>query len=122
MYLAGMKTCSYCGHENPENATQCQECETDLPPRPETPFELSSQFAKIAVINDESEAERLRLELEKQEIPHVLVSYEDPAFAGIFQNVKGWGHIEANPDNKEAILSTLEDIRKIEPLADELPE
>jgi hypothetical protein len=95
----------------------------DLPEKLAVPFEQSSQFAKIAVLQDESEAERLHVELERQEIPHVMVSYEDAAFAGIFQTAKGWGHIEANEENKDAILTTLEDIRKIEPLTtDELPE
>jgi hypothetical protein len=118
-----MKTCSYCGRENPENVTQCQECGIGLPVREAASSAEASQFTKIAVLQDESEAERLHIELEREEIPHVMVSYEDPAFAGIFQTAKGWGHIEANEENKDAILSTLEDIRKIEPLAsDELPD
>jgi hypothetical protein len=93
----------------------------DLPvPRP---VETTPEFVKVAVLADESEAERLHLELQRQEIPHVMVSYQDAAFSGIFQSAKGWGHVEANADNKDTILSTLEDLRKMQPLAtDELPD
>lgn len=50
---------------------------------------------KIATVSDMVEAQMLESMLKEQGIPHVLKSYHDAAYDGLFQHQKGWGHIEA---------------------------
>ena len=109
-----MKKCDYCGRENPDDAVTCSDCGRPL--AVEAPTSESEQPAapwkKLAVLGGEVEAERLELALNRLEIAHVLVSYRDSAMDGLYQNAKGWGHIEASEENREAILSCLEDLRR----------
>ncbi len=64
------------------------------------------------MLDHEVEAERLDVELTRQNIPHVMIDYCDSAFDGLFQAAQGWGHIEAPSEHKEAILALLNDIRE----------
>ncbi len=49
--------------------------------------------------------------LEDERIPHRLVSYYDPAYAGIFQTQSGaWGHLEAPPEYREQIETIVRDL------------
>ena len=73
--------------------------------------EVPAPWSRIAVLEHEVEAERLDVELNHQGIPHVMVSYGDSAFDGLFQAGHGWGHVEAPGKQKDAILSLLEGIR-----------
>ena len=67
---------------------------------------------RIALLENEIEAERLMAELTNQNIPHCIISYHDSAFDGLFQLYRGWGHVEAPPDYKETIVSILQAIRE----------
>lgn len=65
---------------------------------------------KILVLNNEAEAMLIDSLLNERKIPHILKSYHDVVYDGIFQNQKGWGCIEADIKYKEEILGIYEDI------------
>ena len=50
------------------------------------------------------------VELNRQGIPHVMVSYRDAALDGLFQTLRGWGHVEAPDEAKEQILLIIKEI------------
>jgi len=52
-------------------------------------------FKKILVLGNEIEARLMDSVLTERNIPHIMKSYHDSAYDGIFQAHKGWGHIEA---------------------------
>ncbi len=66
---------------------------------------------RIAVLENVCEAEMLGTALLEEGIPHVIRSHHDLALDGLFQGAEGWGHVEADPEHREAILAVLEDIR-----------
>jgi len=106
-----VKTCSYCGRENADDATFCRECGTGFvgtPPKTEG----SAPWEQIAVLGHEIEAERLAAELDQRAIPHVLTCYSDPVVSSLFQVSHGWGHVEAPAEHKDAVLSILRELRQ----------
>ncbi|MEK7678259.1 MAG: zinc ribbon domain-containing protein [Verrucomicrobiota bacterium] len=117
-----MKRCAYCGRENDPDAARCLECGTEFT----VPLPMSEPLPpleRIATVQNEIEAQRLEIELRSGGIPHVLISYSDSAFDGIFQTARGWGHVEAAGHHRNAVLTILNEIRQ-SPLQDnkELPE
>jgi hypothetical protein len=106
-----MKKCPYCGRENADGANSCSECDTELDTgEPEPVTEEPVPWQKVAVLENEVEADLLDIELKSQGIPHVMVSYRDTALDGLFQTLRGWGHIEAPGEAKDQILSILKEI------------
>ena len=71
-----------------------------------------ADYAKIATLENEFEAQLLVSILEEREIPHRLRSYHDTAFDGLFQTQKGWGVIQAPEAYADEIMEILSDIRK----------
>ena len=63
---------------------------------------------KIAVLENIVQAQMLESILKEQNIPHVIKTYHDSAYDGLFQGQKGWGHIEAPEENETEILAILE--------------
>ena len=53
------------------------------------------EYKKIITLEDGSEAQLLESILIEREIPHLMRSYHDTAFDGLFQSQKGWGNISA---------------------------
>jgi hypothetical protein len=113
-----MKTCTYCGRENEDQATQCQECGSELAQRPASTEDTlkasgeTERFEKVAVLDNEVQAELMDDVLSGREIPHIMQSYHDSALDGLFQAGKGWGVILAPASFKEEILAALADIRR----------
>jgi hypothetical protein len=70
-----------------------------------------ADLEKIAVLDNEIEARLLGSILNEQEIPHMIVSYYDSAFDGVFQVSQGWGHVEAPATRKEEVMLILDDLR-----------
>jgi len=106
-----MKKCLSCGRENADGAVTCRECGAELiSAAPVT--EESVPWHKVAVLENEVEADLLDIELNRQGIPHVMVSYRDAAFDGLFQTLRGWGHVEAPDQAKDQILSILKEINQ----------
>ena len=67
---------------------------------------------RIAVLRNEVEAQLLAGELAELDIPHLMRSYHDDAFDGIYQFSKGWGHVEAPSEFRDDILEILAGIRQ----------
>jgi hypothetical protein len=65
---------------------------------------------KVAVLDTEVQAQRVGGVLTDRGIPHILRSYHDSAYDGLFQGMRGWGHVEAEEQYHAEILAVLEDI------------
>jgi len=63
-------------------------------------------------IKNEVEAQLLAGELAELDIPHLMRSYYDGAFDGVYQFSKGWGHVEAPSEFRDKILEILTSIRQ----------
>jgi hypothetical protein len=59
---------------------------------------------KILVFNNEFEGKLLEAILNDRKIPHIIRSYHDSAYDGLWQTQSCWGHIEAPEIYKEEIL------------------
>ena len=70
-----------------------------------------AKFKKILVLDNEVEARLLDAVLEEQQIPHLMRSYHDRAYDGLWQQQQGWGHVEASEDYREQILAIYDDLR-----------
>jgi hypothetical protein len=108
---SAVKKCPYCGRENAVGEFVCHECGTELDTaEPEPVTEETVPWHKVAVLENEVVADRLDVELNSQGIPHVMVSYHDTALDGLFQTLRGWGHVEAPDEARSRILSILKEI------------
>jgi hypothetical protein len=65
---------------------------------------------KILVFNNEFEAKLLDEILTEKEIPHIIRSYHDSAYDGLWQMQSSWGHLEAPEEYREEILLTFENM------------
>ena len=70
------------------------------------------KLEKIAVLENEVQAELVDSVLSERNIPHLMRSYHDSAYDGIFQTHGGWGHIEALAASRDEILAVIEDIKR----------
>jgi len=69
-------------------------------------------YTKIAVLENEIEARLLESVLMERDIPHIIRSYYDTAYDGLFQTQKGWGIVSAPEACHQEIEEILEDLRK----------
>ena len=67
---------------------------------------------KVVVLKNEIEANIIGSVLKEKNIPHIIMSYHDSAYDGIFQIQKGWGYIEAPQEYKSRILKIYRDITR----------
>ena len=113
-----MKTCAYCGRENEDQAIRCQECGAELARVPasteHTPNEPdeTGRFEKAVVLDNEVQAELVDSVLSERDIPHLMRSYHDSAYDGLFQFSAGWGRVEAPLQRRDEILEILDTIRR----------
>ncbi|MBW6501975.1 MAG: hypothetical protein K0B05_11335 [Bacteroidales bacterium] len=63
-----------------------------------------TKAVKILVLNNEIEAKLLSGMLSERSIPHLIRSYHDSFFDGLFQLQSGWGHLEAPEKYREEIM------------------
>lgn len=68
------------------------------------------RLVKVAVLDTEVQAELVGAVLRDQGIPHILRTYRDSAYDGLFQGMKGWGHVEAEECHREAVLAVIRDL------------
>ena len=61
---------------------------------------------KVLVFNNEFEAKLLDEILTDKQIPHIIRSYHDSAYDGLWQMQSSWGHLEAPEEYREEILIT----------------
>ena len=67
---------------------------------------------RIADLKNEVEAQLLNAELTERDIPHLMRSYYDGAFDGVYQFSQGWGHIEAPSEFRDKMLEILTSLRQ----------
>jgi hypothetical protein len=65
-----------------------------------------SKQIKILMFRNEIEAMLLDEILTEKQIPHLIRSYHDSAYDGLWQSQTGWGHLEAPEEFSEEILRT----------------
>ena len=71
----------------------------------------TEKFVKIAVLENEIEAQLIQSILAERDLPHMLRSYHDTAYDGLYQFQMGWGELHAPQDLKEEIMQLLDNIR-----------
>ncbi|NQU85232.1 MAG: hypothetical protein HQ541_05680 [Mariniphaga sp.] len=59
---------------------------------------------KILTLKNGIEAQVMDSILNEKEIPHIIHSYHDSAYDGIYQTQSAWGYIEALPEYAKKIL------------------
>jgi hypothetical protein len=64
-----------------------------------------SNPVKILMFKNEIEAMLLDEILTEKQIPHIIRSYHDSAYDGLWQTQSGWGHVEAPEEFAGEILS-----------------
>jgi len=69
------------------------------------------KFIDIAILDNIIEAQLIESILNEQSIPHLLHSFHDTAYDGLFQVQKGWGKLCAPLSYKKEILELLNDVR-----------
>jgi hypothetical protein len=69
-------------------------------------------YVKITVLENEIEAQLLDSILKEREIPHIMRSYYDTAYDGLFQTQKGWGSVEAPESFRVEIMEIILDLRR----------
>jgi len=75
-------------------------------------IEFMKNYIKIATLENEIEARLLDSILTERNVPHLMRSYYDTAYDGLFQTQKGWGYVSASQWYEEEILEILSDLRK----------
>jgi hypothetical protein len=65
-----------------------------------------SNPVKILMFKNEIEAMLLDEILNEKQIPHMIRSYHDSAYDGLWQSQSGWGHLEAPEEFAEEIRNT----------------
>jgi len=69
-----------------------------------------SKTVRILVFDNEIEAKLLSEILTAKEIPHMVRSYHDSVYDGLFQIHSGWGVLEGPEEFKNEILKIYEEM------------
>jgi hypothetical protein len=69
-------------------------------------------YIKTATLENDIEARLLSSILTERSIPHLMRSYYDTAFDGLFQAQKGWGYVSAPEPYQEEIRQIISELRK----------
>jgi len=69
-------------------------------------------YIKAAILENEDEARLIESILTERGIPHLMRSYYDTAFDGLYQTQKGWGYVSTPESFKDEINEIISDIRK----------
>jgi hypothetical protein len=69
-------------------------------------------YKKGATLENQFEAQLLESVLREREIPHMMRSYYDTAFDGLFQAQKGWGYVSAPEEYLNEINAILLELRE----------
>jgi hypothetical protein len=78
------------------------------------------EYVKAQLLGNAVEAGLMETELNERGIPHIIISFHDSAYDGLFQAQKGWGVIKAPEEFKAEIKAIYEDVssRRAELLED----
>jgi cell division GTPase FtsZ len=69
-------------------------------------------YKKVVTLDNEIEATLLESILKERDIPHLMRSYHDTAYDGLYQTQKGWGVVSAPESYREEIEEILSDLRE----------
>jgi hypothetical protein len=73
---------------------------------------MGEEYKKAATLENEIEARLLDSILNERNVPHLITSYYDTAYDGLYQTQKGWGYITAPDAYLEEIRDILSIVRK----------
>lgn len=79
---------------------------------------MEKRYEKVVIIENEIEARLLDSVLTERNIPHLIISYYDTAYDGLYQTQKGWGYISAPTAYHEQIQDIIYHVRKDSDLPD----
>jgi len=65
---------------------------------------------KILTLNNQIESILIDEILTDKQIPHIIRSYHDSAYDGLWQAQSGWGHVEAPEEFREEILKIYDEM------------
>ncbi len=63
-----------------------------------------TKTVKILTFNNEVEAKLLEGLLTEKGIAHIIRSYHDSAYNGLWQSQSVWGHLEAGEEDRQEIM------------------
>ena len=69
-------------------------------------------YTKIAILENNIEAQLLDSILTERNIPHLMRSYHDTAYDGLYQAQKGWGFVGAPKPYRKEIMDIISHLRK----------
>ena len=69
-------------------------------------------YFKAVTLDNEIEAALMESILKERHIPHLMRSYHDTAYDGLYQTQKGWGVVNAPESYLEEIIEILSDLRE----------
>ncbi|HNY27290.1 MAG TPA: hypothetical protein PLA90_11420 [Candidatus Sumerlaeota bacterium] len=70
-----------------------------------------TNYGKVATLENEVEAQVLSSMLDAEGIDYAIRTYHDSAYNGLFQMRNGWGIVEADLEDRDAILEILQNLR-----------
>ena len=73
---------------------------------------VHEEYQKAVILENEIEARLVDSILTERNIPHIMASYYDTAYEGLYQTQKGWGYISAPPAFHEEIKEIISSVRQ----------
>ena len=73
---------------------------------------MKEEYKKVATLENEIEARLLDSILNERNIPHLITSYYDTAYDGLYQTLKGWGYISTTKAYFKEIQEIISYLRK----------
>ena len=73
---------------------------------------MKEEYTKVLTLENEIEARLLDSILNERNMPHLITSYYDTAYDGLYQTQKGWGSISAPDAYHEEIKEIISFVRK----------
>jgi hypothetical protein len=69
------------------------------------------ELEKIIDLDNEVIAKLLESVLVDRDIPHIVRTYHDSAYDGLFAYQKGWGVLEAPPEYRDEIIEIFKELK-----------
>jgi len=79
---------------------------------------MMEDYKKAATLENEIESQVLDSILNERNIPHIITSYYDTAYDGLYQTQKGWGYISTPEVYLKEIQGIISQLRKESTLPD----
>jgi len=79
---------------------------------------MMEEYKKAATLENEIESQLLDSILNERNIPHLITSYYDTAYDGLYQTQKGWGYISTPEVYLKEIQEIISYLRKESTLPD----